>query len=109
MRTALWGVLIGLLSLLAGCGGGSSSLLPSDKVAPPEDTGTQSPGEDLANLPQLNELALINRTSSELLLQRNGSEHEPGLAQRVSVEVSSARFNPNWPLPKWHSIGRKWH
>lgn len=80
-----------LVVMFVGCGGNRASDVS------PLTTG-QQPAAGQFNLPgPVDALALIpDRTSSELQLERNGSDYVPGLTQWVTDEEPSARFNPNW-------------
>ena len=81
-----------LLLLLAGCTRGSGST-----VAPEPDFAVV-PGSFSFGLPAPSAAlpAIARRASAALLLERTGSEYDSSLAQRVSVEETSARYSPAW-------------
>ncbi len=80
-----------LITVLIGCGGGSSDplsdLVPTALFPATDYTPLTPPVDVLANLE--------DRTSSALL-QRTGNSYETGLEQHVAAEATGARFSPGW-------------
>lgn len=89
----LWAVL-SVMIVLVGCGG--KGIDPGTaNIVPP--VPTNAPTDALGVMPPIDALAYVpDRESSEIVLERQGKQYVPGLAQRVEDTGTSARFLPQW-------------